>query len=103
MCRILLQHPLVLPRPGPVGQEALYSLMAVGTKERLKCSVQQPGRRRFVAGSAHTAGGGRFVIWCETSGSGFSGDDTHSPLCTSWQTLNNTQETPGISDINILV
>lgn len=76
----------------PVVQEALYSLRSVGTKERLKCSVQQPGRRCFVAGSAHTAGGGTFVIWCETSGSGFASDDTHSPLCTSWQTLNNTQK-----------
>lgn len=89
-----------------MGQEALYSLKSDGSrqkKECLKCSVQQPGRRCFVAGSADTAGGGRFVIWCETSGSGFSSDDTHSPLCSSWQTLNNTQQTPGISDINILV
>lgn len=80
----------------------VWSLMAVGAKRRLKCSVQQPGRKCFVAGSAHTAGGGRFVMWCETSGSGFSSDDTHSPLCTSWQTLNNTQQTPGICGINIL-
>lgn len=87
---ILLKHSLGWLRPGPAVREALYSLMSDGTKEHLKCSVQHLGRRCFVAGSAHTAGGGRYVIWCETSGSRFSSDDTHSPPCTLWQALNNT-------------
>lgn len=61
------------------------------------------GKTVLCSWSAHTAGGGRFVIWCETSGSRFSSDDdTHFPLCTSWQTLNNAHKTPGICDINIL-
>lgn len=90
--RILLKQSLDWLRPGPAVREALCSLMSDGTKERLKCSVQHLGRRCFVAGSAHTAGGGRYVIWCETSGSRFSSDDTHSPPCTLWQALNNTHK-----------
>lgn len=106
MCRNPASAPLWLAAAGDSGagssvQSDVWWLSAQKSVWSALCSSRE--ERCFVAGSAHTVGGGRFVIWCETSGSGFSGDDTHSPLWTSWQTLNNTQETPGIADINILV
>lgn len=89
-------------RIGPVGQESLYTLMSDGCRHKTALEVlcASAGKKWLCSRSAYTTGGGRFVVWCEANSSGFCTDDTYLPLGIA---LNNTQKSPGISDISILV